>query len=71
MLKSLYLHLTSLAFVFALFFSRPAPGMTLAEAVSFAMKHNRDILSGQEEIHERRGLVSSPGPTPSRSSIWP
>ncbi len=57
MLKSFYLHLTSLAFVFALLFSRPAPGMTLAEAVSFAMKHNRDILSGQEEIHERRGLV--------------
>jgi len=31
--------------------------MTLAETVSFAMQHNRDILSVQEEIHERRGQV--------------
>lgn len=57
MLKSFYLHLTCLAFVFALLFSHPAAGMTLAEAVSFAMEHNRDILSVHEEIYERRGQV--------------
>ena len=57
MFKSFYIHQTSLAFVFALLFPRLVPGMTLTEAVSFAMKHNRDVLSVQEEIHERRGQV--------------
>ena len=57
MFKSIHLNQVSLALVSALLFSRPVWGITLAEAVSFAMKHNRDVLSVQEEIHERRGQV--------------
>ena len=36
---------------------RPALALTLAEAVQYAMEHNRDVLSVKEEIRERRGQV--------------
>ena len=57
MSKSSYIRLSSLAFFFALLVSQSLPAMTLAEAVSFAMEHNRDILSVQEEVYERHGQV--------------
>ena len=46
----------SLASILALPVSGRA--MTVAEAVAYAMEHNRDILSVREQIVQRRGQVT-------------
>ncbi|MFH1070623.1 MAG: TolC family protein [Candidatus Glassbacteria bacterium] len=37
--------------------ARPVRALTLAEAIGYALEHNRDVLSMKEEIRERRGQV--------------
>jgi outer membrane protein len=46
--------------LFMLFLCLPLPAaraMTVAEAVDYAMQHNRDILTMQEQVSERKSLV--------------
>ncbi|HUU27800.1 MAG TPA: TolC family protein [archaeon] len=40
-----------------LLFVQACPAITVAETVSFAMEHNRDILAVKQQIAERRGQV--------------
>ncbi|MEA2063066.1 MAG: TolC family protein [Gemmatimonadota bacterium] len=47
-----------IAVAVALTFSAPARAMTLAEAVAYAMDHNRDVLAVEEQIIERKGQVT-------------
>ncbi len=47
-----------LVFAAVLIFPPAARAMTLAEAVAYAMEHNRDVLSVQEQIVQRKGQVT-------------
>ena len=47
----------SLPLILLLLFCSPARPMTIKEAVSYAMEHNRDILTVREQITERKGQV--------------
>ena len=47
-----------LVFAAVLIFPPTARAMTLAEAVAYAMEHNRDVLSVREQIVQRKGQVT-------------